>query len=118
MGCTLQIYPPIYLVELFDPFTGEIINADVFARMDTAVETALIHSKKIPSLKVHAEVSTDVSGGIDGFGFFDEDHELVACITVSNLTHDKQEPQLTSVRSACLLPPAQMQAALNTILYL
>lgn len=112
----MQIYPLIYLVELFDPHTGEILDADVFARMDTAVETAFLHTRKTPLIRVHAEVSTDETGVIDGLGFFDEDHELVACITTSNLTHDNQLPLLPQIRQACVLSPLAMQAALNGFL--
>lgn len=97
------------------PRTGELEQSDICVRLDTAVEQVYQHLQMYPGLEVDVEVSYDEDDELEGVGFFDDNHEMLSCITVYHLERDTEQPRLRSIADACALKGAQMEQALNQI---
>lgn len=111
-----ELNPPVYLAELLVEAAGDVEFADVFARLDTAVDAAYRHAQTHGGIGCYSEVSVTETGEIDGVGFFTAPGDLIAFVTVYQMEHDQEEPQLEVIRTACLAPPAEMQSYLNSLL--
>jgi hypothetical protein len=111
-----ELRPPTYLVELLSGISGELLEAEVYARLDTAVEKAAVHAKSELGPQAHASVSLNVNSEIDGVGFFDDNQNLVACVTVYRLEHDAEAPTVPELQSACEGSADSMQTLLNAFL--
>jgi hypothetical protein len=105
--------PPIYLVELLNPLSGELDDADVYARLDTAVEKAYVHCL---NQAVHVDVSADESSLIEGVAFFDAQGELLACVTAYQMDRDNEVPTIAEVALACSAGAAEMKEQLTVLL--
>ena len=104
-----------FLVELLNPKTGEIEYSDICIRLDTAVDQVFTHLQKYPEVPVQVDVSYDEQNEIEGIGFFDDDHEVISCVTAYHLDRDTDEPQHEEVKLACLQAGQDLETALNKI---
>lgn len=109
-------HPSTILLELVHLPSGHLEDADVFARLDTAIEKAYLHVCEAKFVGVRVEVSVNDGDTIDGVGFFDFDNNMLACITVYQTEFDSEEPSIDAVRAACALAPGDMQEQLNALL--
>lgn len=110
-----QHFPAVYLVELMDPYTGELQEADVCAKLELAVEKAHVHLKEYKDSPVEVDVSFDDDDLVEGLGFFNEDKEMLACITVYHLDRDTGTAQVAGIAEACRGDKTAMQRQLNRI---
>lgn len=97
------------------PHTGELEQADICAQLGTAVQQVFEHLQEHPEVAVFVEVSHDEDGELEGVGFFDENHEMLSCITAYRLERDTDVPTVPSIVEACLSPGPQMEGALNSV---
>lgn len=84
---------PVYLVELFSPVTGELLEADVSGSIQNAVTAAVEHAK---SFSAHEVSGIDVQfrdenpdKGIDGIAFFTGEDSLLVCISRYELDNEE-----------------------------
>lgn len=115
MPLPLKHFPVVYLVELMNPKTGDIEEADICAKLELAVEKVHAHLTEYSDLLVEVEVSLDEDEAIEGLGFFDEDHEILSCITVYHLDRDTGEAQDAGIATACRGDKFALQKELNRI---
>ena len=108
-------FPAAYLVELLDPYNGDVHECDVCAKVELAVEKVYQHLSQHSDVVVHVETSFDDDGELEGIGFFDESHQIISCITVYHLERDDADAEVASIAQACRAAPAQLEAALNAI---
>ncbi|MCC5610594.1 hypothetical protein LC612_28545 [Nostoc sp. CHAB 5834] len=106
---------PSYLVELLNPKTGEIESVDICANASAAIQQVRTHLQRLFAGAVHVEVSCDAQGEIEGFGFFDDVHSLISCVTVYRIAHDEEIAQEETINEACKLSPFEMERALTSI---
>jgi hypothetical protein len=107
---------PVYLVELFDPWSGDALEVDLYARLDTAVESVYLHLKKVGFTGgANVDVSFDDESTIEGVGFFNENQDLISCVTAYHLSRDTAVPQLTEIKKAFAAEPSELQSLLNTL---
>lgn len=108
-------FPPVYLAELLDTSSDEILSTDVFAKLELAVEAVYEHARTVPGLRqVSVEVSFDSDGEIEGVGIFDENEQPVAYITVYHLDRETAVATSLSIGRACRGDPSCLQAELNS----
>ena len=105
----------VFLVELLNPKTGEIEYYVNCIRLDTSVYQVFTHLQKYQEVPVQVDVSYDEQNEIEGIGFFDDDHEVISCVTAYHLDRDNDEPQHEEVKLACLQAGQDLEAALNKI---
>lgn len=99
-----------------NPYSGELEHADIFVRLDTAIETVREHFlATCPQLNVTVEVSYDEDRELEGVGFFDDDHQLVSCVTAYRLDRDAEVATDLRISEACLAGPEHMQDKLNQL---
>lgn len=98
-----------------NPHSGEIEDADLFARLGPAIEKVYLHLRDYSEVAVTVEVSHDEDGEIEGVGFFDTQHEVISLITIYRLERDTEEPTVEAIRLACQAPGGELQARLNTL---
>jgi hypothetical protein len=115
MATPTPSFPIVFLVELLDPYTGELEEADVSGKLDLAVEKVYWHLANYSDSHVEVEVSFDEDGVIEGVGFFNEEHEMISCITVYHLDRDTDDPEDSRIRNACSGPLVELQSKLNVI---
>lgn len=87
-----------YLVELFDPETGEIVEVDVFAHIDAAFEACYWHMRQGGAKNTSPYVSLDEGGELEGAAFITEDDGLWACLSVYHLYRDEELARLEAMR--------------------
>ena len=108
-------FPVAFLVELLDPFNGDVLECDVCAKLELAVEKVQEHFSTYPGLDLRVEVSVDDDGELEGIGFFDSGHEIVSCVTVYHLERDDGEAQSIRVQKACRAPLNALERHLNQL---
>lgn len=108
-------FPEVYLVELMDPYTGELQEADVCAKLELAVDKVYLHLADFKDSLIEVEVSFDEDDVIEGIGFFDEQREMLSCITVYHLDRDTGTAQEDDIAQACRGDKAALQRKLNRI---
>lgn len=108
-------FPIVYLVELMNPLTGELEETDVCAKLELAVEKVYWHLCEYPETPVEVEVSLDDDQVIEGVGFFDEEHEMLACVTAYHLDRDTANAQVPDIAVACRGDKFELQKKLNRI---
>ena len=104
-----------YLVELLDPFNGEVLECDVCAKLELALEKVYEHFRQYPEVAPRVEVSFDDDDELEGVGFFDSEHEIVSCVTVYHLERDDGETRYPGLLAACQAGRQHMEASLNQV---
>jgi len=108
-------FPEVFLVELMNPYSGEIEETDVCAKLELAVEKVYLHLLDYKDTLVEVEASFDTDDAIEGVGFFDENQELISCITVYHLDRDTGTAELPGIAEACRGDKQNLQQELNRI---
>jgi hypothetical protein len=108
-------FPEVFLAELMNPYTGEIEETDVCAKLELAVEKVYLHLVDYKDSLINVEVSFDADNAIEGVGFFDENHELVSCVTVYHLDRDTGSATVAGLGPACRGDKQALQQELNRI---
>lgn len=108
-------FPEVFLVELMNPYTGEIEETDVCAKLELAVEKVYLHLVDYKDSLIDVEVSFDADNVIEGVGFFDEDHSLISCVTVYHLDRDTGTAKVEGLAEACRGNKRDLQQELNRI---
>lgn len=108
-------FPDVFLVELLDAVSGELLEADVCARLESAIERVYWHLAEYKDSLVSVDVSYDDENALEGVAFFTESQEMLACISVYRLDRDTQEPEVAEIADACNANPADLQTSLNRI---
>lgn len=110
-----QRFPEVFLVELMNPYTGELEDTDVCAKLELALEKVYWHLADYKDSLVEVEVSFDEDDAIEGVGFFDENHDIVSCVTVYHLDRDTGTAQVDAIARACRGDKRQLQQELNRL---
>lgn len=97
------------------PHTGELEHTDICARLDVAVQQVYLHLKSHPEVRTDVEVSYDEDGELEGVGFFDDNHDMLSCVTVYHLERDTEQAHVKEVTAACAQEGRALEAALNEI---
>jgi len=97
-----------YLVELFNPETGEIEETDVFAHLDTALDACYWHLRRKSAKTTQPYVSLDGDGELEGVAFISDDDRMWACLSVFHLYRDEERSRLECLRSLADLKGAAL----------
>lgn len=91
---------PIFLLELFDPWTGESVSSDITRFLENAVDAVYWHLADFDG-KVTVEVSRCAENGeIEGIGFFDEDSTMLSSIAAYYLDRDSVVCETPAIATA------------------
>lgn len=97
------------------PHTGELEHTDICARLDVAVQQVYLHLQAHPEVRVDVEVSYDEDQELEGVGFFDDNHDMLSCITAYRLERDTEQAHVQAVSAACTKEGRALETALNDI---
>lgn len=114
MANSPSVFPDVLLVELMNPETGEIVDTDVTAKLELAVEKVYQHTHQISALVGDVDVSYD-DEELEGLAFFNDEQEMLACITVYRLERDTGSAQLPALSEACCADKADLKQRLTTL---
>lgn len=107
--------PPVYLVELGEPHTGELESADVTLFLENAIEQCYLHLASF-SEPVRVEVRRDRNGHLWEIGFLTRDHgDLLCSISVYRLGRDRLESSVPGLKEAAQAKTEDLEAALNQL---
>ncbi|MDO8416314.1 MAG: hypothetical protein Q7S87_08905 [Agitococcus sp.] len=106
---------PAYLVELINPVTKEIEEADVCRELAVALDKVYAHLAPLNALLTDVEVSFDTENEVEGIGFFDENRVLISCITTYHLARDTDRPINKAIILACAGLAGDLQQTLTHI---
>lgn len=105
---------PAHLVELMEPSTLQILDVDLCARLDVAMQLVYKHLKST-NTRCSVEFSYDEQGQLEGVGFFNDTMELVSCITVYRLARDNDVPDMKALAEALAQDEPHRSEAVNFI---
>lgn len=108
-------FPAVYLVELMNPHSGELDEADVFSKLDLAVERVSQHLGEHEVTPAELDASCDEDNELEGIAFLDERGELLACVSVYHLERETAEATHEPIALACRGPHQELQAKLTHI---
>lgn len=108
-------FPPIYLAELLNPKTGEVEEADVFSKLELAVERVKRHLDELEVVPTDIDASCDEDDELEGIAFLNCDGELMACVAVYHLERETAVAADESIALACRGAHAELQAKLTHI---
>ena len=110
----LPLQAPIFLVELLDLSTEDIIECDVTAYLENAIEAAYTHLANLLD-QVTPEVTIDRDGELEGIAFLGPNEEQYAFITAYYLNRDAPAAEFESIRTLAAQPLSGLQAGLRAI---
>ena len=107
-------HPPAFLVELFPLTKSDTLEADLHADLGVAVERVYLHLKQA-AVKAEVEPSYTDDGELEGMAFFDQNAELLACLTVYRLDRDCDQVKTPEIQAALRLAEPERTKVLNLI---
>lgn len=105
---------PAHLVELMEPCSLQILEVDLCARLDVALQRVHEHLQGTKT-RCRVEFSYDEQGQLEGVGFFNASNELVSCITVYRLARDNDVSNMKALNAALSLDEPARTEAVNSI---
>lgn len=87
-------FRPVYLVELFDQASGELIEADVTGSVSNAVHAAIDYIKRDEAIHVtgiDVQLHESKTAGIEGIAFFSGESadQMVVCVSRYELNNEE-----------------------------
>lgn len=115
------LQPPnsVILVDVYRPLDGTLEHADLFLRLDVAIEHILRGLADAGILNaVTSRVSVDNAGQVNGIAFFScsEPKVLLATAAVYYPHRDTAKPELACVRALQASRPFDLETQLNQVL--
>lgn len=83
------------------PVSGDVVQADVCAHLDAAVQYAIDHVRAPGCGAVSVEASFCEDAFLEGIAFLAKDGFLVACITRYHMERDDERARCLQVSFAC-----------------
>jgi hypothetical protein len=105
---------PTLLIELFDLATEEILNCDVSARLDNALQAVYLHLAQYADT-VTPQVSLGTEGELDGIAFFGPNEKHLAFITAYYLEREVPECEFDGLRDIAALPLSELDNGLKSL---